>query len=168
MLEAELATARDEATARQQRIEELDRWMQLVLERLPPADTAAPEPELEAVYSLDALGFQVNSAELSSAVRSSLLQLAQRLALDDGRYFVEIRGHTDTTGPEQLNLDLGRRRAQAVRAFLLLHTNLPAHRVAAVSYGETKPLVEEHAPSDRARNRRVEVLVRRARGPDDE
>lgn len=159
-LESELVNAQADLAEHQQRIADLERWIELVLERLPADDTGvASERELEITYHIDELCFERGSSALSHDTRATLSQLAERLQMGDGPYWVEIRGHTDTSGAEQQNLELGRRRAEAVRSFLLRHTQLPAYRVAVISYGESRPLVSEGTAADRARNRRAEILV---------
>jgi outer membrane protein OmpA-like peptidoglycan-associated protein len=73
---------------------------------------------------------------------------------------VRIEGYTDSSGPESYNLDLSRRRADAVRDFLLEH-GIPPQRVSARGYGEAVAVASNATGAGRRENRRVEVIVPR-------
>ena len=68
-------------------------------------------------------------------------------------------GHTDTTGTQAKNIELGLRRANAVRA-LLIDAGLPPASVAVRSHGEAALLVHTADNVFEPRNRRVEITVR--------
>jgi outer membrane protein OmpA-like peptidoglycan-associated protein len=68
---------------------------------------------------------------------------------------IEITGHTDDQGPPDYNLDLSRRRAEAVLAYMVAKGE-PPERFVVIGYGETRPLVENTSAENRARNRRIE------------
>lgn len=67
-----------------------------------------------------------------------------------------IVGHTDNVGGEAYNLDLGRRRAEAVRR-LLIRFGVDPDRMEVRSYGESQPVADNATEAGRARNRRVEI-----------
>lgn len=71
---------------------------------------------------------------------------------------LEIAGHTDSTGRASDNLELSRRRAQAVLDYFVAG-GLPRDKFVARGYGETSPLVPNATPAERARNRRIEFDV---------
>jgi outer membrane protein OmpA-like peptidoglycan-associated protein len=72
---------------------------------------------------------------------------------------VEIGGHTDNVGSPAVNLKLSQQRALAVKGYLT-SKGIEAKRVAAVGYGETKPVVSnDDEEGGRAINRRVEFKV---------
>jgi outer membrane protein OmpA-like peptidoglycan-associated protein len=72
---------------------------------------------------------------------------------------VEIAGHTDSFGPDDFNLKLSSRRANAVRSFLT-SKGIDPRRVTAVGYGDKKPLASNDDEKDgRELNRRVEFKV---------
>jgi len=68
---------------------------------------------------------------------------------------MEIAGHTDDLGPDDYNLDLSRRRAEAVLAYVV-ENGEPPDRFVVIGYGETRPLVDNITAENRARNRRIE------------
>ncbi len=73
---------------------------------------------------------------------------------------IEIGGHTDSRGSDAYNLALSRRRAAAVRTYLLQHfPKVKASQLTAKGYGESKPLVANDSPENMAKNRRVEFVV---------
>jgi outer membrane protein OmpA-like peptidoglycan-associated protein len=72
-----------------------------------------------------------------------------------------VAGHTDNVGSEDYNYELGRRRAEGVARYLITQKKVDPLRVVTVSYGEDSPVVENKTAKDRAKNRRVELLVYR-------
>lgn len=70
---------------------------------------------------------------------------------------VTIIGHTDDVGSDESNLDLSRRRAEAVRAWLA-GRGIDAALLKAEGHGESKPIAPNTTSSGRALNRRVEVI----------
>jgi outer membrane protein OmpA-like peptidoglycan-associated protein len=72
---------------------------------------------------------------------------------------VSVVGHTDTTGAPTLNIELGLRRANAVRA-LLIETGLDSAAIDATSHGEATLLVPTADEVFEPKNRRVEITVR--------
>ncbi len=76
------------------------------------------------------------------------------------RLVIEIGGYTDSRGGAAFNLDLSRRRAEAVRAYLLKHyPHLQATHLLARGYGASHPVVPNTSPANMAQNRRVEFKV---------
>ena len=72
-----------------------------------------------------------------------------------------VAGHTDSTGSEDYNYELGRKRAESVAKYLITHKKVDPLRVVTASYGESVPLVDNTKRKGRRRNRRVEILVYR-------
>ena len=71
---------------------------------------------------------------------------------------VQIEGHTDSTGDAGHNLDLSKRRAEAVKAVLVSQFKVDASRLTTVGLGATKPVDSNDTPQGRAQNRRVEFV----------
>lgn len=67
-----------------------------------------------------------------------------------------IEGHTDNVGNEEMNLRLSQNRAQSVRQYFI-DKGIPAERVAAMGYGESRPIAPNTTSEGQARNRRVEI-----------
>lgn len=71
---------------------------------------------------------------------------------------VEIAGHTDDQGTAEYNMDLSRRRADAVVVYLVGRGADPL-RFVVVAYGESQPVADNETAEGRARNRRIEFTA---------
>jgi outer membrane protein OmpA-like peptidoglycan-associated protein len=69
-----------------------------------------------------------------------------------------IEGHTDSAGNAAANLDLSRRRAEAVKVVLVAQFKVDAARLTTAGLGSTKPIDSNDTPQGRAQNRRVELV----------
>lgn len=83
--------------------------------------------------------FEFDSAALTEQARQSLTRIA-RAARDGRRTPVRVAGHADRSGPGTYNMDLSRRRAEAVREGLM-RLDVPAERIQLEWFGESRPLV---------------------------
>ncbi|MDH3255259.1 MAG: OmpA family protein [Acidobacteriota bacterium] len=102
--------------------------------------------------------FAVDSALIGQDGQQRLGQVASVLN-DFPKTAVVIQGHTDSTGSEEHNQGLSERRATAVRNDLA-GRGVAASRMTALGYGEGYPLASNETPDGRARNRRVEILLK--------
>jgi OmpA-OmpF porin, OOP family len=103
--------------------------------------------------------FDVNSAKLSDEAKQQLDQMTAGSIGGAKRYFIAIQGFTDKTGSAEYNLELSRRRAEAVQTYLVAQHNIPVFRLQIVGLGKDKPLNEEKTRAERQQNRRVEVTL---------
>ena len=108
--------------------------------------------------------FKFNSAKLTDDAKQQLDQLGKGQVGSMKRYFVAIQGFTDKVGTEDYNLQLSRRRAEAVQNYLVTTYNIPVYRIQIVGLGKDKPVNEQKTRDDREKNRRVEVTVFSADG----
>lgn len=70
-----------------------------------------------------------------------------------------VAGHTDNTGSDNYNYELGAKRASSVARYLITQKGLDPTRIVTVSYGESAPLENNSTRQGREKNRRVEILV---------
>ena len=125
------------------------------------ASTMAAAPVASAIMARGSadlrLSFPSGSSALDDADRARLAKLAAALSLPRlaGRR-LRIEGHTDSKGSSAANLDLSRRRAQAV-ADCLGSNGVGTDRLEVVGYGSAKPLAG-HVSNDGA-NRRVMAVM---------
>jgi outer membrane protein OmpA-like peptidoglycan-associated protein len=103
--------------------------------------------------------FKFDSAELSPEAKGILDQFVQKLIEENKGVFIEIQGHTDSTGPDEVNMVLGQKRAEAVMMYLYKQHRIPLHRMSVVSLGSSVPVVDNSNREGRSQNRRVEILV---------
>lgn len=115
----------------------------------------------EAVLTDDDVKFGFNQADLTEGARKALDELGRRLVAEDKGVYLEIQGHTDSTGDSEYNLKLGEERAENVRRYLNREHKIPLHRIATVSYGEAAPVADNGTREGRSENRRVVVVVLR-------
>ena len=71
---------------------------------------------------------------------------------------ITIRGHTDSDGPDDYNMQLSQDRADAVGAYFA-GAGIPPERITAVGVGESEPVESNDTAEGRARNRRVEFSL---------
>ncbi|MEQ1781845.1 MAG: OmpA family protein [Hyphomonadaceae bacterium] len=103
------------------------------------------------------LQFASGSAVLGSGAQGRLAPLAAFLAKQpDTR--IQIAGHTDSQGPDALNMNLSASRAASVSADLA-STGVNANRITSVGMGETSPVAANDTAAGRAINRRVEITI---------
>lgn len=72
---------------------------------------------------------------------------------------IEVAGYTDSDGDSAANQALSEKRAQAVVDYLV-KAGLPASRFTAVGYGSTQPIAANDSEEGKARNRRIEFIVK--------
>lgn len=111
---------------------------------------------LDSILSRARVEFESNKATLTPKGIAVLDQLVPVLQ-GDPQASIEIGGHTDSFGAPEYNLDLSRRRAEAVRDYLMKRGL--ANRFTAVGYGATKPRTKEQTQAALQRNRRIELRV---------
>ena len=110
-----------------------------------------------ALSSQIAFGFEGN--ELSADAKKALDDFAARIKADNKNVYIEIQGHTDSSGPDYTNLKIGEQRAEVVRRYLAMQHGFALHRMNAISYGETAPIADNKTRAGRAENRRVTLVV---------
>jgi outer membrane protein OmpA-like peptidoglycan-associated protein len=71
-----------------------------------------------------------------------------------------IEGHTDSHGGDLLNQKLSQERAESVQKYMINAMRIPTYRLIATGYGETRPVASNETQSGRARNRRIDIVIR--------
>ena len=71
-----------------------------------------------------------------------------------------IEGHTDSHGGDDLNQKLSQERAESVRQYMINAMRIPTYRLIATGYGETRPVASNETQSGRARNRRIDIVIK--------
>ncbi len=101
--------------------------------------------------------FDVDKSDLKSEYRSELTELSKILNKYDDTNILLV-GHTDSTGPEEYNLELSEKRARSVADYLTTQ-NVDSGRFTTDGYGESQPVATNDTEAGRAQNRRVEVAI---------
>lgn len=158
---------------------------QTVEEKLPALNTETPEQQVERMLAenepeikpevklqpqpqtqtqikskptiLRQLFFEKNSANILPESEDELIML-QDLMLSNPNMHIEIAGHTDESGDEDMNKTLSIARAQAVSNFMQM-LEIDASRMTCKGFGSSRPLFNNDTEEGREKNRRVEFRV---------
>ena len=119
--------------------------------------TAAPPPPdpCTGVIRLRGVEFEFDKANLVGA-SGVVLDAAIEGLLVCPNVPVRVEGHTDALGSEEYNQNLGQRRAETVRRYMV-NGGVSPQRIKARSFGETKPIATNDTDEGRQLNRRVEL-----------
>jgi OOP family OmpA-OmpF porin len=128
----------------------------------PVAAAPSLQTRLNDLLSRSQIEFDSNQATLTARGRGALDRLVPVLT-QAPHTSIEVGGHTDGFGAPDYNRELSRRRAEAVRDYLMAHG--VTHDLTAVGYGASKPLSSELSRAALQRNRRIELHVREAKTP---
>ena len=123
---------------------------------LPPPSPSL-QKKLNEVLSHASIEFESNTTTMTPRGRATVDQLITLLRRAP-RTAIEIGGHTDKYGAPEYNLELSRRRAEAVQRYFLSHglTN----QFTAVGYGASRPLSVAQTRAGFQHNRRIELRVK--------
>src|SRR5829696_3127560 len=109
--------------------------------------------------SEDQGNFKFGKTDLPDEAKMRLDEVIAQLKANPNNIFIEIEGHTDNVGSNELNERLGAERAEAVKRYLYEQHQIPLHKINVISYGEDKPVAPNRTRQGRAQNRRVVVKV---------
>ena len=165
-VDTKISSAQSEADQQKSRIAEhdqmlarLDRTSREAYER---AEAAGKLAEGKFLYNVtlqdDGYKFKTNKYALSDDEKTKLTDFASKLKNDNRNVYIEIQGHTDSTGTADYNESLGEERADAVRLFLN-EQGVALNRMNTISYGQTAPVADNKTKAGRAQNRRVNIVV---------
>jgi len=101
--------------------------------------------------------FAYDDATVQQQFRPTLDQVAEVLAQYNQTY-VDVYGHTDSTGADAYNQTLSERRATAVADYLAGH-GVQSARLGTRGFGESQPVASNETDDGRAANRRVEIKI---------
>jgi OOP family OmpA-OmpF porin len=161
-LDARLGGVSEERIALQRRVDAQERLRSSVaaIETLLTPDEARVERQGDDVV-VSLLGIRFPSGRSNITGDSAALMQKVRKALElfpDATIAVE--GHTDANGGDSANLILSQDRADAVKQYLVTHFAMDPERISSIGYGEARPVASNESNSGRARNRRIDVVIR--------
>jgi OOP family OmpA-OmpF porin len=102
--------------------------------------------------------FALNRAVLTPDDKQQLDSLASKTSTMK-RYFIAVEGYTDSTGSADYNVELSKRRAEAVVQYLAGEKDVDFNHIHTIGLGELKPADPGKTRDARAKNRRVEVKI---------
>jgi peptidoglycan-associated lipoprotein len=154
-----VAAMGDRVSGDETHLADVDRTSQEALDRAKAAGKLAEGKFLYTmVLSDDSVKFPVDRASLSPEAQTRLMDFVGKLKSDNRNVYVEIQGHTDSTGGADYNKKLGLDRAEAVRLFMNKQ-GVALNRMSTISYGQDAPVAPNDTPAGRAQNRRVVLVV---------
>lgn len=127
----------------------------------PVSNKGCPELEKEVEEILktafDNLEFETGKDIIKEVSIPSLTELAGVLT-KKAEWGLQIAGHTDNVGDDQKNMILSKKRAEAVKNFMISQ-GIDATRMNVLFFGETMPIASNDTPEGRQKNRRVEMKI---------
>ncbi len=108
-----------------------------------------------------AIEFETGKASFTPTAAKVLNDLLDQAAVTN--LSVQIQGHTDNVGDPTANLALSKARAEAVKNFLMQNApnTFTNERVQSRGFGDTQPIADNATAAGKAKNRRVEILLRK-------
>jgi outer membrane protein OmpA-like peptidoglycan-associated protein len=158
-IESQVEANQSRLDEQEQNMGEISQTAQEALERAIAAGKLAEGKFLfETIFSDDKVQFGFDESALSDTAQQALDIFVEDLKARDQSVYIEIQGHTDSTGSESYNLELGQQRAEAVRRYLN-QRGIPLARMSVISYGMSAPIADNGTAEGRAVNRRVTIVV---------
>jgi outer membrane protein OmpA-like peptidoglycan-associated protein len=102
--------------------------------------------------------FGLNRADLNDDAKAKLDTIASQWK-EQTNFVIEVQGFTDQSGSPEQNLELSRRRANAVVRYLTTNHTVPLRRIHVLGMGEEAPVADNKTREGRRENRRVELRV---------
>ena len=127
--------------------------------RVDTIDAAAKRLVFSVTLSEDKGNFKLNRVEIPEEAKAEIDNLVNQLKANPNGAWIEIEGHTDTTGSKAYNMSLGEKRAEQVKRYLYEQHQVPLHKMNVISFGEEKPVSDNKTRNGRAQNRRVVIKV---------
>ena len=129
---------------------------------------AVVEPKIEAkkpsakdvpiINKTLSINFTPGSADIMPGSFFTLDSLGETM-ISFGQTYLRIEGNTDASGSRQTNVDLSRRRAESVRAYLAKNFSLPPERFQTLGHGPDQPVASNSTEAGRQLNRRTDIKV---------
>lgn len=113
----------------------------------------------QVTFTDEAVHFGFDKSTLSEEAKAALDTFCERIKAENKGIYIEIQGHTDGTGTSEYNMILGQDRAAMVMRYMHTEHDIPLHRLSTFSYGESRPIADNNILADRAKNRRVTLVV---------
>ena len=121
------------------------------------ADFLADQIEKSGRVAIHGILFGTGKADITPDSSKTLAEIGNLLA-NRPAWRLRIEGHTDDVGGAKPNLELSKRRAEAVKQWLVAKHGVDAKRLETQGFGDTRPVVKDKTDAGRAQNRRVELV----------
>ncbi len=135
---------------------ELGRYLNFDVDQLDKGRAALPSDLL----------FEFNQSALKQNAKLGLMKLGMLIDRNPDMYCI-LEGHSDLFGTDSYNVELSRKRAQAVKSWLVSSLGLDSTHIIVRAYGHSRPKVLEGDQNQQAINRRVDILMRKQIPPEE-
>lgn len=137
---------------------QMDKQAKKIEEELPGADVERVGEGIHVILDEDSgINFAFNSAELTPVAKNNLDKIAD-IFVEFPDTELMLEGHTDSTGDENYNMELSKKRANSVSRYLTSH-GVASGRMSVKGFGETAPRFDNATKDGQAKNRRVEFGI---------
>jgi outer membrane protein OmpA-like peptidoglycan-associated protein len=161
-LEARLGGVSEERIALQRRVDEQERLRANVASietMFTPSEARVNRQGDDVVISLMGIAFPSGRSTIDAANAPLLAKVQQALAMFPDAPIV-VEGHTDSQGSDSANLILSQDRADAVKQYIVTNFGRNPERISSIGYGEARPVATNETAEGRARNRRIDLVIR--------
>ena len=134
----------------------------VAMQRTIPGIVAVRETDSTVTIVLDETVFDSTTGGLSATGQSTMRSTASSLAAWPNAG-VRVEGHADSTGNTTTDQRASDQRAESVRAALIAGGVSPTRISSSTGYGASRPVADNSTPDGRAKNRRAEIVVTRAK-----
>lgn len=111
------------------------------------------------IMRLVGLNFDSGESQLKSTNFDLLAKVEKAIDVFP-RSELTIEGHTDSHGGDDSNQTLSQARAESVQQYMINAMRIPTYRLIATGYGETRPVASNETEAGRARNRRIDIVIK--------
>jgi outer membrane protein OmpA-like peptidoglycan-associated protein len=123
-----------------------------------PAPAPPPPPRPAPRSTTDEIFFDGKSARLTNIAKAVLDGVALRMKNDLNATAV-VTGFTDNTGNDKANLELGQKRAEAAKQYLVTRHGIDPSRITTLSKGAADPAYDNATAEGKSKNRRAQIVV---------
>jgi OOP family OmpA-OmpF porin len=116
----------------------------------------------DLILRLVGMGFPTGQAVIETQYFGLLADVQDAIRVYPDAYVV-VAAHTDSQGDDDINHVLSQQRANSVRSYLISNTGLPATRISAEGYGESRPIASNMYVVGRDQNRRIDIILKGVR-----
>ena len=117
------------------------------------------------ILRLVGLGFDSGKANLRQDSFDLLAKVEKAIDVFPRSELI-VEGHTDSYGGDESNQRLSQDRAESIQQYMINAMRIPSYRLIAIGYGETNPVANNETESGRAKNRRIDVVIKPNLEPD--
>jgi outer membrane protein OmpA-like peptidoglycan-associated protein/HEPN domain-containing protein len=113
----------------------------------------------DVIIRMIGVNFDVGQAQIKQEDYALLANLQKAMDLFNDAS-IEIEGHTDSQGGDDLNLKLSQERADAVLSYLNANTSIDKSRFSTKGFGESRPVANNETLAGRKLNRRIDIVIK--------